>query len=152
MNAPKISKDQILAAIEKVTYTVMPDERTTICSLSFCGGRFTIMGNSTCVSKENFNKEMGEKIAYENAINECWKYFGFMLAVDLHRASTLSGNCSDRMVKELDELQERLHKLTLFLAGDVSKELSPEKLRNLTKQREGMVDYEFWLRKRVEAL
>jgi hypothetical protein len=40
---------------------------------------FTIDGKSACVSKENFNQEIGNKIARDNAREKIWELEGYLL-------------------------------------------------------------------------
>lgn len=77
--APRVTIEQVHAAIVDETYTVLPDGRTTVCQLTLDNG-FTVEGTSACVSKENFNAELGNKYAKERAISEVWKVLGFRLA------------------------------------------------------------------------
>jgi hypothetical protein len=51
----------------------------TICILVL-GNGFTVTGESACVSVDNFDAELGRKIARQNAINKCWPLFGYALA------------------------------------------------------------------------
>ena len=83
--APKVTKNELEAAIKGETYTLLPNERTTICQLTLDNG-FTIEGSSSCVSKENYDREIGERIARDNAINGLWQLLGFRLADRLHQA------------------------------------------------------------------
>ena len=62
----------------------MPDGRTTVCQLTMQNG-FTVRGESSCVSVENFNKELGEKYAYEKAFDAAWAFEGYLLAELRHR-------------------------------------------------------------------
>ncbi|MDR5839335.1 Gp49 family protein [Caballeronia sp. LZ034LL] len=80
--APRVSLADVERAIResKVTYTVLPNGRTTVCQIELFGGRFSVEGQSACVSKENFNQEMGEKFALERATDEVWKALGTVLA------------------------------------------------------------------------
>ena len=78
-NAPRVTLEQVNAAIIDETYTVLPDGRTTVCQLTLDNG-FTVEGSSACVSKENFNAELGNKYSRERAVNEAWKMLGFRLA------------------------------------------------------------------------
>ncbi|MGX5661550.1 Gp49 family protein [Diaphorobacter nitroreducens] len=50
----------------------------TFCVLVLRNG-FTATGESACASPENFNAEIGRKIARENAINKVWPLLGFRL-------------------------------------------------------------------------
>lgn len=53
-------------------------ELLTFCVLVLRNG-FTATGESACASPENFNAEIGRKIARENAINKVWPLLGFRL-------------------------------------------------------------------------
>lgn len=50
----------------------------TFCVLVLRNG-FTVTGESACASPENFDAEMGRKIARENAINKLWPLMGYAL-------------------------------------------------------------------------
>jgi hypothetical protein len=51
--------------------------------LTFCvfvlQNGYTVTGQSACVSAENFNAELGKKIAREDAIRKCWPLLGYAL-------------------------------------------------------------------------
>lgn len=83
MNAPKVTKEQIAAKIRGETYTILPNGRTTVCQITLENG-FTVEGYSACVSIENFDKELGEVIAYEDAFDKIWQLEGYLLAEDLY--------------------------------------------------------------------
>lgn len=50
----------------------------TFCVLRLRNG-FTVTGESACASPENYNKELGQKIARANAVNKIWPLLGFRL-------------------------------------------------------------------------
>ena len=50
----------------------------TFCVLVLRNG-FTVTGESACASPENFNAEIGRKIARENAIGKVWPLMGYEL-------------------------------------------------------------------------
>ncbi len=56
----------------------------TICVLVLRNG-FTVTGESACASFENFDAELGRKIARQNAINKVWP----LMCYELH--SKLAG-------------------------------------------------------------
>lgn len=62
-----------------------------LCLLTFCvlvlRNGFTVTGESACASPENFNAEIGRRIARENAVNKMWPLMGYALKQDLHRAT-----------------------------------------------------------------
>lgn len=50
----------------------------TFCVLVLQNG-FTVTGESACVSPENFNAEIGRKIARQNAVSKIWPLMGYEL-------------------------------------------------------------------------
>lgn len=50
----------------------------TICVLLLQNG-FTVVGKSACASPENFNAELGRKIARDDARNQIWALEGYAL-------------------------------------------------------------------------
>ena len=56
--------------------------------LTFCvlvlKNRFTVTGESACASPENFDAELGRKIARDNAIDKLWPLMGYELKTKLH--------------------------------------------------------------------
>ena len=71
----KVTREHLGMRIAAADYVVMPDGRTTVCQLTMQNG-FTVRGESSCVSVENFNKELGEKYAYEKAFDAAWAFEG----------------------------------------------------------------------------
>lgn len=57
----------------------------TFCVLVLRNG-FTVTGESACASPENFNAEIGRKVARENAIEKMWPLLGFRLRDQLAKA------------------------------------------------------------------
>jgi hypothetical protein len=67
----------------KVDYYRVPDTTTTLCLLHLhCG--FLIIGKSACVDPAKYNQALGEKYAYEDAINKMWELEGYLLANELY--------------------------------------------------------------------
>lgn len=54
----------------------------TFCVLVLRNG-FTVVGHSACASPENFNAEIGRKIARENAVAQVWPLMGYELRSSL---------------------------------------------------------------------
>lgn len=50
----------------------------TFCVLTLQNG-FTVTGESACASPENFDSEIGRKIARDNAVNKVWMLEGYLL-------------------------------------------------------------------------
>ncbi|EJV4344077.1 hypothetical protein N7E08_001294 [Enterobacter hormaechei] len=55
-----------------------PLDLLTFCVLVLRNG-FTVTGESACASPENFDPEIGRKIARENAVNKIWMLEGYLL-------------------------------------------------------------------------
>ena len=53
-------------------------ELLTFCVLVLRNG-FTVTGESACASTENFDAEIGRKIARQNAVGKVWPLLGFRL-------------------------------------------------------------------------
>lgn len=56
-----------------------PTANVTLCVLVLRNG-FVIIGKSACVDPANFNEELGQRLAREDAIKQVWPYLGFRLA------------------------------------------------------------------------
>lgn len=56
----------------------------TFCVLVLKNG-FTVTGESACASPENFDAEIGRKIARANAIQKIWPLMGYALKNQLHQ-------------------------------------------------------------------
>ena len=54
----------------------------TFCVLVLKNG-FTVTGESACASPENFDAELGKKIAKQNAVSKIWPLMGYKLKCDL---------------------------------------------------------------------
>lgn len=79
-----------------------------LCSLTFCvitlQNGFTVHGSSACASPENFNAEIGRKIARENAVQKIWPLMGYALKQRLHDEGKARKPPSDA---EVDSAAER---------------------------------------------
>lgn len=58
----------------------------TFCVLVLRNG-FTVTGESACASPENFDTEVGKKIARANAVNKIWPLMGYELRTRLDDAA-----------------------------------------------------------------
>nr|WP_027815008.1 Gp49 family protein [Paraburkholderia bannensis] len=58
----------------------------TFCVLVLRNG-FTVTGESACASPENFDAEIGRKIARDNAKNKIWLLEGYLLKQRLHESA-----------------------------------------------------------------
>ena len=83
--SPRLTPEHIDGVIVSETYTNLPDGRTVICQLTLKNG-YTVDGKSACVSKDNFNQEIGNKIARQNAREKIWELEGYLLKEKLFNA------------------------------------------------------------------
>lgn len=78
LTAPRLTPALIDAAIAKEQYHVFEGSCLTVCCLTLQNG-FTVTGESACASPENFNAELGQKIAREKARDKIWPLEGYLL-------------------------------------------------------------------------
>lgn len=102
LTAPRVTPASIDSVIVAETYFTAADGATitgsdyhdslallTFCVLTLKNG-FTVTGESACASPENFNAEIGRKIARENAINKVWMLEGYLLKQKLSEQPSVS--------------------------------------------------------------
>lgn len=78
LNAPRLTPALIDEAISSEQYHVFPGTTMTICALTLRNG-YIVTGESAAASPENFDKDIGRKIARENARNKIWALEGYLL-------------------------------------------------------------------------
>lgn len=86
LNAPRLTPDRIDSKIVGEQYHVFPGTTLTVCVLHLVNG-FTVTGESACASPENFNEEIGRKIARDNAREKIWQLEGYALRERLHASA-----------------------------------------------------------------
>lgn len=77
LNAPRLTPDHIDAQIVKQESAVFSGVLTVVV-LHLKNG-FMVTGESACASPENFNEELGIKIARANAREKIWALEGYAL-------------------------------------------------------------------------
>jgi len=83
LNAPRITPDNIEGKIVREDYYRFPNTTLTVCRLELENG-FSVTGESAAASPENFDEEIGRKIARDNAKNKVWQLEGYLLRERLH--------------------------------------------------------------------
>tara|TARA_R110002126_G_scaffold101189_12_gene233205 strand:- start:1622 stop:1921 length:300 start_codon:yes stop_codon:yes gene_type:complete len=83
LNAPRLNPEKIDAIIAGEDYHIFGDTCLTVCCLTLANG-FTVTGESACASPENFNEEIGRKIARGNARDKIWVLEGYLLKQKLY--------------------------------------------------------------------
>lgn len=74
----RITVSDMQAKVKSSTYTRLPDSTTTVCQITLENG-YTLVGTSACVEPANYNRAMGEQIAYDNAFEKLWDLEGYLL-------------------------------------------------------------------------
>ena len=113
LTAPRITPDDIEANIYSEHYFTAldgvvghckggyPDTQAAMTAkalglLTFCvlvlRNGFTVTGESACASPENFNAEIGRKIARQNAVQKIWPLLGYELRSRLASGVTKCSN------------------------------------------------------------
>lgn len=78
LTAPRLTPADIDAVIRGEHYHQFPGTTVTVCCLELENG-FTVIGESACASPENFNVDLGRKIARDQARNKIWQLEGYLL-------------------------------------------------------------------------
>ena len=78
LTAPRVTLQRIEEVIIDEEYHVFDGTMLTVCCLTLSNG-FTVTGESACVSPENFNAELGMKIARDKATEKIWMLEGYAL-------------------------------------------------------------------------
>lgn len=82
LTAPRVTPADIEAEILAQQVHVFPGTMLTVVCLTLRNG-FTVTGESACASPENFDAEIGLKIARANATAKIWPLLGFRLRDEL---------------------------------------------------------------------
>jgi len=85
LNAPRLTPAKIDETIVDEQYHVFPGTTMTVCALTLRNG-FIVIGESAAASPENFNEEIGRKIARDKARDRIWALEGYALRNSLSAA------------------------------------------------------------------
>lgn len=165
LTAPRVTPADVEAAIASENYFTAADgicganiaagpgigqipytEHTllTFCVLVLRNG-FTVTGESACASPENFDAEIGRKIARQKAIEKVWPLLGFRLRDKL---ATKPMDYRDRVLNEKAELDAKINALQ---ASTIWGRLGPDEQERLSAQLACMKDYSLILGQRITA-
>jgi hypothetical protein len=78
LNAPRLTPTNIDSVIYDTKFHIIPGTTVTVCCLVLENG-FTVIGSSASASPENFDQDIGRKIAYANARDKIWDLEGYLL-------------------------------------------------------------------------
>lgn len=80
---PRITLDDIEGVIAGEQYHRFPGTTMTVCCLYLKNG-YCVVGESAAVSRENFDYDIGKKIARQHAKDKIWSLEGYLLRQRLH--------------------------------------------------------------------
>jgi hypothetical protein len=86
LTAPRLTPAHIDEQIVAEAFYVFPNTTLTVCALTLKNG-FQVVGESAAASPANFNAELGQKIARDNARNKIWALEGYLLRTKLAEAA-----------------------------------------------------------------
>lgn len=81
--APRLTALDIDKKIRDTQFHVFPGTTLTVCAVTLENG-FVVVGTSAAASKENFDEEIGQRIAFGNAREKIWELEGYLLRETLH--------------------------------------------------------------------
>jgi hypothetical protein len=82
--APRVTLEQVRLAVTEREF--IRRGMLTICVLTLYNG-FTVTGESACASPDNYNEDIGDRLAFEDAERKVWPLLGFKLKDKLHAES-----------------------------------------------------------------
>jgi len=85
LTAPRVTPEDIDEAIDDIAaiqYHVFPGTTVTVACVPLKNG-YTVVGKSACASADNFNEELGRKIAVDDAKQQMWALLGYALREEL---------------------------------------------------------------------
>lgn len=77
---PRVTEDSIKAKIVDTTFVQV--KATTVCLITMQNG-FVFVGTSTPADVRNFDYDVGERYAYDNAFRQIWTHEGYLLREQL---------------------------------------------------------------------
>ena len=78
LTAPRVTAEVVERQIVSEDYYQWPGTTVISCRLGLKNG-FSVLGMSACVATENFDEELGRRIAYDDARNKIWALEGYLL-------------------------------------------------------------------------
>ncbi len=146
LTAPRVTPEHIEDVIVSEQYHVFEGTTFTSCLLTLKNG-FTVHGESACASPENFDADLGRKIARDNAKNKIWMLEGYALRERLYNEPK---GFFERLQAEKNDLTDRLKKLAEFIDSEKFNSLDIDNQFLLSKQRDEMAWYEETLVARLD--
>ena len=121
-----VTNQSIDNRIDTVTYYRLPGTTVTICQIKMVNG-FVVLGESACVNPADFDQELGESLAHDDAREKLWPLEGYLAAERRYQDLIADGNCHACVIEYLSIsdkiwwlLQQPINKFSRFGAMLVS--------------------------------
>lgn len=88
---PRVTLDSIKEKITLIEYLHPTCHPTMTIAVIRMENGFVILGKSAPASPENYNKDLGEKFAVEDAIRQAWQLEGYLLREQLYQQEKPNG-------------------------------------------------------------
>jgi len=173
LTAPRITPSDIEANIDSEHYFTAADGQLMVAGhegpqalrlLSFCvlvlQNGFTVTGESACASPENFDAEIGRKVARANAVQKIWPLMGYELKSKLANqidqiettAATKLPPHQQRALDEKQDLDIKASALSQFIGNNpIFNTLDAAEQERLREQNDVMWQYSEILAARINA-
>lgn len=97
LTAPRITPEHVDSVIVRQQFHLFPGTTTMVCLLELKNG-FTVIGKSACASPENYDHEVGMRVASDDAKRQIWQLEGYLLKSVLHAGAELTANPNNPFV------------------------------------------------------
>lgn len=79
----KLTREELEGLIDRIEYFTVANTTTTMCALILKSG-FVVVGKSACINPSDFDTQLGEQIAREDALAQLWELEGYNRVVNKH--------------------------------------------------------------------
>jgi len=73
-----VTKEMVADEWKEAAFHHFPDTTVTVCCLVLNNG-FTTIGKSACANPDNFDKKLGEELAFDDALQKVYTLLAFRL-------------------------------------------------------------------------
>lgn len=107
LTAPRVTPEQIDDLVKRVAFVYKTHGTSTFCHAFLDGLFYLATGHSACISPQNFNAELGQKIALENVQkplrDKLWELEGYALRRELESRTPIDSAVSRFLSWKLPE-------------------------------------------------
>lgn len=75
----RVTEESMNRRIKQVDFHRLPGTTVTLCNITLDNG-YSVRGESACVDAKNFNEDIGQTKAKQDAFRKLWPLFGFLVA------------------------------------------------------------------------